>query len=158
LGSIIIRAASNAAALANALRQAVHQADKDQALTDLKTLEQIKSESAASDRLMSVLFAIFGFVALLLAAIGIYAVISYSVAHRTGVLNGSVCFPAPKLSLALPRGAFLWRLVQRVPAPRTAFLPDSALVCLRVASNLRMELSLWLKKYRAAMLWSSSTI
>jgi putative ABC transport system permease protein len=52
-------------------------------VTDIKTLEQVKTESMATNRLYSTMLTAFAVVAILLAAIGIYGVISYSVAQRT---------------------------------------------------------------------------
>jgi putative ABC transport system permease protein len=109
-GGLVVRAAADPSVLQKALLQAVYEADKDQPLTDVKTLEQLKSESAASDRLLSVLLAIFAGVALLLAAIGIYGVISYSVAHRTGEMGIRVALgasPGSLLGLILRNGAWM---------------------------------------------------
>jgi putative ABC transport system permease protein len=109
-GGIVLRAASDPSVLQKNLRQAIYAVDKDQPLTDVKTLEQLKSESAAPDRILSVLFAIFAGVALLLAAIGIYGVISYSVAHRTGEMGIRAALgasPGSLLGLILRNGVWM---------------------------------------------------
>jgi putative ABC transport system permease protein len=81
--SLIVRAASNPAILTQALSKALHEINKDQTVADVKTLDGIKAESMATNRLQSLLMTVFACIAVLLAAIGIYGVMSYSIEQRT---------------------------------------------------------------------------
>jgi putative ABC transport system permease protein len=107
---LVVRAALPPSAIQESVRKAVSAIDEDQGLTDVKTFEQLKSESMASDRLRSWLLSVFAAMALLLAGIGIYGVIAYSVIQRTheiGIRAALGATAGALLTLILRRGMTL---------------------------------------------------
>jgi predicted permease len=80
--SLVVRAAINPSLLSGSIEQAIRKVNRNQVVANIETLEEIKSQSVAPARLRTALLAIFAGVALLLAAVGIYGVVSHSVAQR----------------------------------------------------------------------------
>jgi putative ABC transport system permease protein len=82
--TLVIRTnSSDPSTLVNALRNEVLAVDQNQPIFDVKTLDQRVNDSVAASRSLMVLFSAFALLALVLGAVGIYGIVSYSVTQRT---------------------------------------------------------------------------
>ncbi|MDT7603652.1 MAG: hypothetical protein QOF61_1649 [Acidobacteriota bacterium] len=81
--TVVVRTASEPSQLVSAVQNELRSIDRDQPLFNVQTLDRVVHESLAGPRVAAAMMGVFALIALLLATMGIYAVMSYAVTQRT---------------------------------------------------------------------------
>ena len=94
-----VRTKADPASITGSIRQAVHAVDPDLPIAKLATLTTMVNDSMTADRFSMLLVSCFGVLALMLASIGMYGAISYSVMQRTSEIGIRMALGAPRMQI-----------------------------------------------------------
>ncbi len=136
--SLLLRTDGDPASMVAAVRREVNSIDPDLALADIKTMDQLMSESLGQSRYRGVLLGIFAIVALILAAVGIYGVIAYGVSQRTR-----------EIGIRIALGARRWDVFKLVVG--------HGMILSLIGVGIGVAVSLLLTRYLASLLYGVSS-
>jgi putative ABC transport system permease protein len=135
--TLVVRATGDPLQIARDVQAAIHRVDPDQAVSDIRTMETVFSNSVSSPRFQTVLLLVFAALAIALAMIGVYGVVSYSVSQRINEIGIRVALGA--------RSSDVFRLVLREALTLSAIALTigllASLVLGRVLQSLLFEVT-----------------
>jgi predicted permease len=130
IGSLNVRTFGDPAPLVAQIRDAVRSVDPKLPIADSSTVAEIVSESLWAYRLIARLASIFGALALGLACLGLYGVLSYTVARRTAELG-------VRIALGAPRRAVLWLVLHQTLTLAAIGIASGLLLSLAAGRTVR---------------------
>lgn len=134
---LLVRTASDPQSLVPVIRKAVHDLDANQPIYHVQAIDEVLSDSLARQKMTATLLGIFAFIALALAAIGIYGVLAYSVVQRTREIGVRMAVGARREDIL----TLVWKQAAKFAAIGIVIGLAAAFISARLLSSLLFNTS-----------------